>query len=306
MESGLRSIGRMSKDATRSSTGGGPKKLVRVVKLSMTLARRHLTTYGSYKSRHDFTQAQLMTCLILRAYWKTTYRGVIEQLEVSGELRRAMGLKKLPDYSTLNKFAHRVGVLEVMDGMLATLARALDEANESPCKDAAMDSTGLETSNASAHYQSRRGRKRRKFVKLSALVLGGSLIPAAVVLSYGPGNDKTQARALMAKASSSVRPDLLYADAGYDAEWVHAWCHERWEVMPVIKPARHKPGPPGGAYRSLMTEATLKKLGYGRRWLVETYNSGLKRTTGSTVTARTEHGQFIDAATKVLAYAIRR
>lgn len=290
----------------KSKAACKPKAMVQFVKLSMKLARMHLSAYGSYKSRHDFTQPQLMTCLVLRAYWKTTYRGVIEQLEVSGELRRAMGLKSLPNYSTLNKFAHRVGVLEVLDVMLSTLAKAAHEADDSACKESAMDATGLETSSASAHYVSRSGRKRKGFVKLSVIVLGGSLIPASAVLGYGPGNDKTHAKELMDKASRSVRPDILYADPGYDAEWVHRYCHEDWGVMPVIKPVKHKEGKPGGEYRSLMTEKTLKKLGYGRRWLVECYNSGLKRTTGSTLNAKTHRGRMIDAAMKVLAYAIRR
>ncbi len=143
-------------------------------------------------------------------------------------------------------------------------------------------------------------------MKLSVLVLCGSLIPASAVLGYGPGNDKTQAKELMDKAARSVKPDILYADAGYDAEWVHRYCHEDWGVMPVIKPARHKDGRPGGTYRSLMTEATLKKLGYGRRWLVECYNSALKRTTGSMLNAKTDRARMIDTAMRVLAYALRR
>lgn len=291
---------------SKRKDAGKPKALVEFVKLSMKLARMHLSPYGSYKSRHDFTQPQLMTCLVLRAYWKTTYRRVIEQLEVSGELRRAMGLKQLPNYSTLNKFAHRVGVLEVLDAVLATLAEAAQAADGSACKEAAMDATGLETSSASAHYVSRSGRKRRGFVKVSVLVLGSSLIPASAVFGYGPGNDKTHARELMDKAACSVTPDILYADPGYDAEWVHRYCHKDWGVMPVIKPVKHKEGLPGGVYRSLMTEPRLKKLGYGRRWLVECYNSALKRTTGSTLNAKTDRGRMIDVALKVLAYAIRR
>lgn len=38
----------------------------------MALGRRHLTPYGSVKSRKDFTQPQLMACLNLRTYLKTT------------------------------------------------------------------------------------------------------------------------------------------------------------------------------------------------------------------------------------------
>ena len=42
----------------------------------MQLGSRHLADYGAVRSRYDFTQRQLMARLILRAYTKTTYRGV--------------------------------------------------------------------------------------------------------------------------------------------------------------------------------------------------------------------------------------
>ena len=89
----------------------------------MALGRRHLSPYGSYKSRHDFTQPQLMTCLVLRAYWKTTYRGVIEPLEVSGELRRAMGLRTLPNDSTLNAKTDRGRMIDTALKVLAYAVR---------------------------------------------------------------------------------------------------------------------------------------------------------------------------------------
>jgi len=270
----------------------------------MLLGRKHLAPYGSVKSRKDFTQPQLMACLILRTYLKTTYRGVIEILAVSSELREVIGLTKLPNYSTLKKFADREGVLEAMDGMLATLAQAAAEPDA--YLEAAMDATGLESSAASAHFVSRSGKRRKKYVKVSVLILCGSLIPASMVLDWGPGNDKVQAKELMDKAALSVRPDLLYADAGYDAEWVHSYCVD-WGVMGVIKPVRHKQdGSLGGVYRSQMTEKTLKDLGYGTRWEVESFMSGMKRTMGSILNARTDRGLMTDAAMKVLAYAIRR
>jgi len=55
----------------------------RVVELAMQLGQRHLAQYGATTSRHDFTQRQLLTCLILRAYLKTTYRGVLDLLAAS-------------------------------------------------------------------------------------------------------------------------------------------------------------------------------------------------------------------------------
>ena len=82
----------------------------------------------------------------------------------------------------------------------------------------------------------------------------GSLLPSSVALSWGPGNDKSEAPEVLAKAANVNRPAVLFADAGYDAEWVHEFCHEDWQVESVIKPAVHRSdGQLNGAYRSQMT-----------------------------------------------------
>jgi hypothetical protein len=285
---------------------GDEALVVKVARLALRLAGRHMSAYSHRKSRHDFTQPQLMACLVLRAYWKTTYRDVVDHLTASSELREALGLSKVPNYSTLCKFAARSGTMEVLDGMLASLSAELEGQDDSTCREAAMDATGLETTSASAHYQARCGLRRRGYLKLSVVVMLGSLIPGAMDFDTGPSNDKRSARRLLPKARQAVQPDLLYADAGYDAEWIHAYCNEDWGPFSVIKPVRHKPGAPGGTYRSQMTERTLKKLGYGRRWLVESYMSGLKRTTGSTLAARSTPARQVEAGLKVMAYALRR
>jgi hypothetical protein len=58
----------------------------RVAELAMKLGGRHLSDYGAARSRHDFTQRQLMACLILRADLKTTYRGVDMPLRTELEI----------------------------------------------------------------------------------------------------------------------------------------------------------------------------------------------------------------------------
>ncbi|WP_437202462.1 hypothetical protein [Planctomicrobium sp. SH664] len=55
-----------------------------------------MAPYSHLKSPHKFTQEQLLTCLILRAYLKTTYRGVIEFLEVSETLQRRNECLRMP------------------------------------------------------------------------------------------------------------------------------------------------------------------------------------------------------------------
>src|SRR5450432_4454487 len=127
----------------------------KVAQMAMQLGGKHLADYGDTRSRHDFTQRQLMACLILRAYLKTTYRGVLELLAVSPNLREALGMPdKLPHYTTLQKFSARSQVLAIADAMIRTIGRAAGALKFAKTS-AAMDATGLETTTASAHFQSR-------------------------------------------------------------------------------------------------------------------------------------------------------
>ena len=78
----------------------------------------------------------------------------------------------------------------------------------------------------------------------------GSLV-GSLGVGWGPTNDKCQAKELMAKAQTVAMPDTLYADAGYDAEWVHVQCREEWGPESVIKPAVHRAdGKRNGIWRS--------------------------------------------------------
>jgi hypothetical protein len=277
--------------------------LLAVAALSMQLAGKYMQPYSCAKSPHKFTQAQLMTCLILRAYLKSTYRGIIEILDASDKLRQTLGLKELPHYSTLKYFADRPGTLEIIDAMLTEVAKQFVNEDEQ----VAIDSTGLETTSASSYFQTRSGRRQKKYVKLSIGVLCGSMMPAGLVVGWGPCNDKSDALALLCKTSAAVRPAAVYADAGYDAEWVHRFCRDLWGAKSFIPPAVHrKDGTVNGKYRSQMTPTRLKRNKYGKRWIVESFMSGLKRTTGSTLQSRHQPTLFVEAAIRVLAYAIRR
>ena len=285
----------------------------RMAALAMKLGEKHLANYGAVRSRHDFTQRQLMACLILRAYLKTTYRGLVDVLAGHGGLRRALGMAdKVPHYTTLQKFSTRSQVLAIADLMLGQIGRAALRAAPKSSRGTAVaiDATGLDTTQASAYFMSRAGRTHRKWLKVSVSVVCGSLLPLGLVLDWGPNNDKCQAAELLTKsqmAAGPERPQRLYADAGYDADWIHRQCRDTWGVESLIPPARHRAdGTLGGTYRAAMTADLLRRRGYGRRWAIESFFSGLKRMTGSALTARRESQQIKEAAIRVVAYALFR
>jgi len=104
-----------------------------------------------------------MTCRILRAYLKTTYRGVIEVLDASDKLQRCLGLKRLPHYSTLKYFAGRSDTLAIVAAMLAEIVGQV--VKQSGEQEVAIDASGVENTSASAHFCTRSGRKRKKEVR---------------------------------------------------------------------------------------------------------------------------------------------
>ena len=73
----------------------------KVAQEALRLARQALPTYSSRFSRKDFTQHQLFALLALKAFHKTDYRGLVAIVADSSDLRRDLGLARVPHYSTL-------------------------------------------------------------------------------------------------------------------------------------------------------------------------------------------------------------
>jgi len=78
---------------------------VALARMALRVARDALPAYSCKYSRRDFTQHQLFAVLVLKQFLKTDYRGIVQVLADWSDLRRLLGLTKLPHYSTL-KYAH--------------------------------------------------------------------------------------------------------------------------------------------------------------------------------------------------------
>jgi hypothetical protein len=82
--------------------------VLRLAREALAVGRAALPPYSGPHSRHDFTQPQLFALLVLRQRLRTDYRGLVTLLTEWGEVRRALGLRKVPHYSTLCYAAHRL------------------------------------------------------------------------------------------------------------------------------------------------------------------------------------------------------
>ena len=84
------------------------KSAVQVAREALAAGRAALPEFGSRTSRKDYTQPQLFALLVLRQFLRTDYRGVVVMVAEWRELRDALGLIRVPHYSTLAYASRRI------------------------------------------------------------------------------------------------------------------------------------------------------------------------------------------------------
>jgi hypothetical protein len=84
------------------------KSALRIARDALAAGEAALAPYGSRCSRHDYTQPQLFALLVLRQFLRSDYRGIVVLVGEWRELRRALGLDRVPHYSTLARAAPRL------------------------------------------------------------------------------------------------------------------------------------------------------------------------------------------------------
>jgi hypothetical protein len=77
------------------------KDPIALARASLKAGKAALPDYSSPKSPHKFTQPQLFAMLVLKQFFKLDYRGTVEWIRQWRELREALELDRVPNYSTL-------------------------------------------------------------------------------------------------------------------------------------------------------------------------------------------------------------
>jgi hypothetical protein len=170
---------------------------------------------------------------------------------------------------------------------------------------AAIDSTGLESSNASPYFGRRTGRKFHRFPKLSAVIDVGTHLFLGFVIDRGPKPDDIEMHRLSRQAHRRHPFDALLGDVGYDAEHHHEFLYHQLGVLGIIPPQRGRPpNTPSQSTRGFFRQFIKDHwpvAEYGQRWQVETDFSMLKRLLGSAVRSRKRHSIDREIVLRVLA-----
>jgi hypothetical protein len=289
----------------------------KVIREAHRLGSRTWAGYSNPFSRHDFTLAQLLACLVVREMLKLSYRKTEALLRDSPHWLADIGLKKAPDHNTLWR---AFGVLvqhRKVDRMLDLQSQLLAEERQLKLsiKTLTIDSTCYEQRHRSRHYdrvcrkmQLRDGEKyanRREMTakqreaetnrsrsikvrhmpKLALAVDAGSHLIVAARAHIGNGSDSPDFDPLLRQCCRRARVKAVVADAGYDSEKNHRIARLDRGVRSIIpaKIGRQTHRPPAGRFRRLMKQRFDRKADktvYGQRSQSETVNSMMKRNLG--------------------------
>ena len=279
-----------------SLTSKSPKA---VLLYALFVAQKAFPSYRHKNSPKKFTQQQLFACLVLKAFLRMDYRGVTAHLNDCPDLQETIGLSVVPHYTTIQKAAQRLLLLASVQKLLdRTVQLQLHGRKRIPI--AAIDSSGLEATSASAYFAKRRATvdspwKKvvyHHYPKLAVVADANEHFVLAFHAGKGPRPDVDEFADLMRAAAQRVAIRTVVADAGYDSEANHRTAREQLNMRSVI-PAKHgRPThkPANGRYRRLMQKRFDRKT-YRKRSQIETVMSMIKRRLGSFLRGRTYHSR---------------
>ncbi len=172
----------------------------------------------------------------------------------------------------------------------------------------AVDSTGISVHRAGGWIERKHGKKRR-YIKLHFAVNTETHEVVAMEVSTDDVHDVKALPALVEESGRNVRVSGLLGDGAYDSSKVYALLEGRG-IEAVVKPKRNgrsDRGHPGRRravelVRSLGYDGWAERVGYGRRWAVETAYSTFKRLFGEHSLARSFEGIARELAGKVSLY----
>lgn len=263
-------------------------KLLSFIEMAKGITNK-LPRYNSKFSNRIYDNHQKIVIIVFKQKLKLTYRGVIEFLEISEEARKMIGLKKIPDHSTLIKFIKRISA-SLLDSLLSMKEAEI----------VAVDSTGFETESMSYYYRKIHNaiKPRRHYAKLSIAIDAKKQLVLSEKIRRGPRNDNIDFKSLLKNLSAK----FIVADKGYDSK------ENRYFVLRKLKAYPHIP-------RRITSGATYERAGvklkfnegiYHQRSKVESVFSAIKRKYGSIIRAKSFESKKKEIICKLIAYNVDR
>jgi Transposase DDE domain/Transposase domain (DUF772) len=276
--------------------------------MALHVGQAALPAYRSKFSKRRFQQPQLRAIVCLMRYEDWTFREAEVRLAEHAELRRALGLRRVPDYTPLYRFLRRLNEAALEDALSAVVQRLSPQSSHQAT--VAVDATGL-APGAISPFLVKRAKDRgegftwRHWLQWTIVADIDRHVILAQAARCGPTNDGATLRPLVSAAHERVPIGLVLADAAFDSERHHQHIRQTLQAQSVIPAKRGGAGWRIQGVRAQMRQELPVHL-YGRRSLIESLIASVKRKLSARAPGRSLQTQCLQALLLGIAYNIYR
>lgn len=277
-----------------------PFKLKKFSKIVNDLCQNaQIPKYYRYVQKKTFTNHQHLFLLVAKEHSNHDYRGFVESLYDS-KIPQYINLKKIPHFTTLQKFAKRLAAKLVDKLVFLTKDLFKEQGNIFGA-----DSTGMELDHASSHYCKRIDRKEpvKGFINLNMICDTKNKNILVTKIRKKRRSDFTDFTPMFNKIKT-FDFEYFVADKGYDSDKNHQQIYNAGKIS-QIKTRNFGKGKHRKRFRERAKSDFNQEI-YGQREITESVFSSLKRKYGSRLRARKYKTQKIELLCKILAYNIER
>ncbi len=281
--------------------------LIKFARACVAVCRHsRLPLFSSKYSKKLYKQYQHVCILLLMKRERKHYRTVTQLLEIIPELMHAIGLERLPHYTTIQKFFRRLSMV-LFERILAQTTRLFELSGI-----IAIDSTGFSSNHASRYFMMIKYRRKKcvwkeAYIKNSITVDVVKQVVIASMSRKDKGHDMLDFVPLMKETAKTVGIKTVIADKGYDSESNHVFVRTVIGAKTVIPVRRLRKGTQNisGRFRKQMASNCDKRT-YRKRQGIETVFFVMKAVFGDTVYSRSTQLQKKELKAVCVAYNLYR
>jgi len=243
--------------------------------------------------------------LIYKEKLNVSYRRFVEICE-ENNLQHMLGIKRIPHYTTLQKFMQRVN-----KSIFEKMVRACGKLLKLKDVEASVDGTGFSNTNPS-HYYIKRSEEQDKKITVKNYTKTVFLADnkTKLILNMKTHSDHRSETldfiSLVKELGKTLK--LVLADKGYDSASNREYCWDKGiEVHIPFRKWKSQQDKLGRQHYSAKRRRALAKFckqKYNYRALIESVNSAIKRTLGSYINSRKASNQQKQVTIKAIAYNI--
>lgn len=282
------------------------KEIIEFIKTAKKVLNRCPSPFRRKRYGKDVTPMRYMVIiLLLRELLNKDYRGIVGFIKESKEIQEAIGLKKVPHFTTVHQFAGRIPA-NYFKEVYKEFKKEGDKV------DLAADATGFSSGEASHYYTTKiKGKtKLTEYIKLHGLEDIKNQLMLSLEVTRGKKHESPFFVELMKKLPDSLKIGFVTADKAYDSKKNHRYVQTVWKADSVIKLNLRGRKEPKGLNKRRRSWKRFEKGDYGKKYgqrsLIESVFSVIKRVFGWSLKAIKGSYQRTEVMLKVLAYNIRR